>query len=160
MKIKKICDDCSVWSSSMKIIIRLCTLFAIIIFQTACTAQDANVDIEIQCDSFYQNPHQAGSLDVRMGEEFTINLCSNPSTGFQWIEEITISDSDIVEQISHEYIGPPEEGDPPPPGTSGSQLWKFKALEVGTSTLLFEYSRNWEGGEKGEWTLNLNIIVR
>ena len=144
----------------MKISKMIFTLLALSLILPACAAQGSNANIEIQCDDFYQNPHQTGSLEVGLGEEFTVNLCSNASTGFQWIDVVEISASDIVEQVSHEYVGLTEEGGPPPPGTPGSQLWKFKGLTVGTSILSFEYSREWEGGEKGEWTLDLTVTVK
>ena len=138
-------------------------LFAVSVISlllAACTVQGANTEIEIQCDEFNQNPHQTGSLEVSIGEEFIVSLCSNPSTGFQWINVAHISDPQIVEQVSHEYIGFSEKGTPPPPGTPGSQLWRFRALMSGTSTLSFEYSRDWEGGEKGEWTFVLTGTIQ
>ncbi len=144
----------------MKISKILRALFVFSLLLTACAVQGSKADIEIQCDDFAQNPHQTGSLEVGIGEEFTVNLCSNPSTGFQWIDVVEISDSEIVKQVSQEYVGPTEKGEPPPPGTPGSQLWIFKALTGGTSTLSFEYSRDWEGGEKGEWTLDLTVTVK
>jgi predicted secreted protein len=143
----------------MKISKRLYALFFFLLL-AACASQSSNADIEIQCDDFYQNPHQTGSLEISVGEEFTVILCSNASTGFQWIEVVEISDLDIVEQVSHKHISPSEKDEPFPPGTPGSQLWKFKALTSGTSILSFEYSRDWEGGEKGEWTLDLTVTVK
>jgi len=144
----------------MKLLKKVFALFVFPLILSTCAAQDLEADIEIQCDDFYQNSHQTGSLEVSVEEEFTINLCSNASTGFQWIEMAVISDPSMLEQTSHEYIGHPEQGDPPPPGTPGSQLWKFKALRGGTSTLSFEYGRDWEGGEKGAWTFNLTVRVK
>ena len=143
----------------MKMIKNIFTLFVFFLFFSACTSQGSTADIDMQCDDFFQDPHQTGSLEVGIGEEFTVNLCSNASTGFQWIDVVEISDPDIVEQVSHEYIEPSEKDDPPP-GTAGSQLWKFKALTSGTSTISFEYSRDWEGGEKGEWTLDLTVTIK
>jgi predicted secreted protein len=144
----------------MKIVKMVFALLALFLILPACANQGSNANIEIQCDDFYQNPHQTGSLEVGVGEEFTVNLCSNASTGFQWIDVVEISDSAIVAQVSHKYISPTEKGDPPPLGTPGSQLWQFKALTGGTSSLSFEYSRDWEGGEKGEWTLDLTVTVK
>ncbi len=36
----------------------------------------------------------------------------------------------------------------------------FKALKKGSSTIYLEYSRPWEGGEKGEWTCTVNVVVK
>ena len=49
---------------------------------------------------------------------------------------------------------------PPPPGTAGQEIWTFKALRPGTSTISMDYSRPWEGGEKGEWTFKLTVVVK
>jgi hypothetical protein len=32
-------------------------------------------------------------------------------------------------------------------------------MEKGTAQVSMEYSRPWEGGEQGEWTLGLTVIV-
>jgi predicted secreted protein len=141
---------------SLKILSALLVFFFLL---SACASQGSPA-IEIPCEDFYENPHITDSLEVGVDEDFIINLCSNASTGFQWIEMVDISDLGVVEQISHEYIGPSEEGDPPPPGTPGSQMWTFKARQEGTSLLAFEYSRDWEGGEKGEWTFVLTVVVK
>ena len=138
--------------------LRMIIYFVIpLILLSACASKGS---IEISCDEFYENPHLTKSIEVGVGDEIVVNLCSNASTGFQWIEIVDISDPGILEQISHEYISPPEKGEPPPPGTPGSQMWTFKALKEGESVLSFEYSRNWEGGEKGAWTYVLTVEVR
>ncbi|MFC1983316.1 protease inhibitor I42 family protein, partial [Chloroflexota bacterium] len=62
-------------------------------------------------------------------------------------------------QVQHEFIGQESEP-PPPPGTPGQEVWTFKALKKGTTTVFMEYSRPWEGGEKGEWTFNLTVTVK
>jgi len=36
----------------------------------------------------------------------------------------------------------------------------FQTLEPGSSTIYLEYSRPWEGGEKGEWTFTLDVVVK
>jgi len=64
----------------------------------------------------------------------------------------------LVEQF-HEFVSP-ESKSPPPPGTPGQEVWTFKALKVGESVISVDYSRSWEGGEKGEWTFVLNVLVK
>jgi predicted secreted protein len=51
----------------------------------------------------------------------------------------------------------PGRGPPPPPGTPGQEVWTFNALKAGESTISLDYS--WLGGEKGEWTFVLNVVV-
>lgn len=98
-------------------------------------------------------------VEVAAGGSITVMLESNPTTGFQWSEEAQISDTEILKQVGHEFIGPESEP-PPPPGTPGQEVWKFEALKQGTATIYMEYSRPWEGGEKAEWTYTLAVTVK
>lgn len=123
----------------------------------ACTSTQT---IEISCDAFYENPHRVGEVEVVEGDKFSMSLCSNPSTGFQWSEQASIGDQAVVEQVDHEFLGPPEKDQPPPPGTPGTEVWTFHAIASGETTITVEYSRPWEGGEKGEWTYRLAILVK
>jgi predicted secreted protein len=86
-----------------------------------------------------------------------VTLCSNPSTGFQWSENAEISDPAVLGQYRHEFL--PNEGNGVV-GAAGSDVWKFRSLKKGTSGIHFEHSRPWEGGEKGEWTLELVVTVK
>lgn len=85
-----------------------------------------------------------------------MTLCSNPTTGFQWSESAKISDQTMLRQAAHKFV--PPEGDVP--GAAGQEVWTFKAPKKGTATLSMEYSRLWEGGEKGEWTFKLTVVVK
>jgi len=115
--------------------------------------------VEVPIDDFMNQKHVSGQVEVATGESFTVTLGSNPTTGFQWAEEAQISDPGVLKQVSHEFIGPESEP-PPPPGTPGQEVWTFEALEKGTTTVSMEYGRPWEGGEKGEWTFNLTVVVK
>ena len=131
------------------------------ILTSACGALGPGKSIEINCDEFYETPHiLSDTVEVKAGDEFSVNLCSNPTTGFQWLEEVENSAPDVVAQISHEFGEAPEKGKPAPLGNPSGQIWTFQALKNGTSTLSFEYSRNWEGGEKGAWTYKLTLEVK
>ena len=115
--------------------------------------------VEVSCDEFNDNPHINQMLEVQVGETFEVKLCSNPSTGFRWSEEAQISDPAVLQQEDHKFIGP-ESKPPPPPGTPGQEMWTFKALKKGSSIIYLEYSRPWEGGEQGEWTCTVNVVVK
>lgn len=117
------------------------------------------VSVAVTCDDFMNQKHISKQFEIQTGGSLTVTLCSNPTTGFQWTEEAQISDTGVLKQVQHEFIGPESEP-PPPPGTPGQEVWTFEALKEGTSTVFLEYSRPWEGGEKGEWTYTLTVIVK
>ena len=117
------------------------------------------VSVAVTCDDFMNQQHISKQFEIQAGGVLTVTLCSNPTTGFQWAEEAQISDTGVLKQVDHEFIGPESEP-PPPPGTPGQEVWTFEALEKGTTTVSMEYGRPWEGGEKGEWTFNLTVVVR
>jgi inhibitor of cysteine peptidase len=135
------------------------TAIAVSMFLVACAAPSQKAWVEVSCDEFYDNHHINTMLEVQVGETFEVTLCSNPSTGFQWSENAQISDTAVLGQEDHKFIGSESEP-PPPPGTPGQEVWTFKALKEGSSTIFFEYSRPWEGGEKGEWTCTVTVVVK
>ncbi len=123
--------------------------------------EEEEVEIEasvaVSCDEFASANHTSRELEIVAGDLLMITLCSNPTTGFEWSETANISDTSILEQVSHEFISP--QGDPPPPpGTPGQEVWVFRALEAGTSTVYMEYSRP-QGGEEAVWTFELTVTV-
>jgi inhibitor of cysteine peptidase len=147
--------------SKSKLLLLILSLSLISTLFVACTAADdqtSKARVEITCDEFSSNPHLNQSLEVRAGEIFEVRLCSNPTTGFQWSEDAQISDTTVSKQENHEFIGP--ESELAPPGTPSQEIWTFKALKQGSSTIYLEYSRPWESGEKGEWTLTVDVTVK
>jgi len=112
--------------------------------------------VDVSCDDFYKQQHISKEVEVTVGDSFTATLCSNPTTGFLWSESAQISDLTILQQTDHKFV--PPEGDVP--GAAGEEVWTFKALKRGTSEISMEYSRPWEGGEKGEWTFVLTVVAK
>lgn len=112
--------------------------------------------IEVCYNEFMSQQHITKYLEVNHPGALTISLTSNPTTGFQW-GEVEISDEWVIYQTEHNFI-PPE--DTEVVGVSGKDAWCFKTLNRSTSTLKFEYSQPWEGGEKGLWTFELTITVK
>ena len=139
--------------------ILMLTAIIVSILLVACATPGQKAWVEVTSDEFNDNHHVNQILEVQTGETFEVRLGSNPTTGFQWSEEAQISDTGVTIQEGHEFIGPESEP-PPPPGTPGQEVWTFKALKKGSSTIYLEYSRSWEGGEKGEWTCTVNVIVK
>ena len=136
-------------------LILICALAALSLCLFACTSKQAS--LEISCDEFMKDQHFTWEVQVNPGDSVTVTLCSNPTTGFQWSESAQISDQTVLEQVDHKFI-PPEAKNIE--GAAGKEVWTFKALKEGASTISMEYSRPWEGGEKGEWTFVLTVIVK
>ncbi len=112
--------------------------------------------IQVSCDDFGKQQHVSKAVNVAVGDTFAVTLCSNATTGFQWPESAQISDPTVVQQTDHKFVSPGTGF----VGAPGKEVWTFKALKKGTSTVSLEYSRPWEGGEKGEWTFNLTVVVK
>ena len=139
-------------------LILTCIVAAISVFLFACSPATKQVSVEASCDDFMKQHHISKEVKVSVDGSLTVTLCSNPTTGFQW-ESAKITDQTVLEQVAHEFVSPESEP-PPPPGTPGQEIWTFKALKKGTSTISVEYSRPWEGGEKAEWTFVLVVVVK
>ena len=143
--------------------ILMLTIIVVSMLLAACAAPGQKAWVEVTCDDFNDNNHIKSDqmLEVHIGETepFEVKLCFNPTTGFQWSEKAQISDPAVLQQEDHKFIGPESEP-PPPPGTPGQEVWTFKALKQGSSTIFFEYSQPREGGEKGEWTCTVNVLVK
>ena len=95
-------------------------------------------------------------VTLAAGDTLTVTLDSNPTTGYSWTENANISDRIIAQQIDHKYQ---------PPGTSalgagGKEIWTFKALKAGTSTISMEYRRPFETGVAPAKTFTLTLAVK
>jgi len=112
--------------------------------------------ISIPIEAFSDQPHIDAVMNAAVGEQLTVTLGSNPTTGFQWCEEAEISDESVVQQTRHISIGP---GIDKPPGTSGEEIWTFKALKKGTAIINLKYSRDWEEKD-AEWTVTITANIK
>jgi len=100
-------------------------------------------------------PH-AETIEVTVGEEFTISLDSNPTTGYSW--ELTGPLPAWLELIGSEYIPTPT--DPPMVGSGGIEEWTFRANAAGTATITFEYRRPWEEDQPPAERKTFVIVAR
>jgi len=134
---------------------------ALALLLLACSSGPKQTAVEISCDEFTNQKNITRQVEVGTGDTLTVTLCSNQSTGFAWPISAQISDLTILQQTDHKYVVPEAKGTTPPvTGAAGTEVWTFKALKKGTSTIDVEYSRPWEGGEKGEWTFRLTVVVK
>jgi len=140
-------------------LILTCAMVTISLCLCACSLAPKQVSVEASCDDFMSDQHISKEVEVAVDGSLTVTLCSNPSTGFQWSESAQISNHTVLEQVDHKFMSPKREP-PPPPGTPGQEVWTFKALKEGTSTVSMEYSRPWESGAKATWTFVLTVVVK
>ena len=112
-------------------------------------------DVCIPIGEFPNQPHIDVVMSTVVGGELTVTLGSNPTTGFQWLEDAEISDESIIKQVSHKFVGP---GIDKPPGTPGEEVWTFKALKKGTVTILLKYSRS--RNDAGLWAVSITATIR
>jgi predicted secreted protein len=143
--------------------IRATLLFSLVITAltlfTCCSSSDydflRDVKVELGYEDFTKQPQYSGSVKVGVGGKLTVVLFSNPTTGYSWSESAQISDQAVLQQTSHTFL-PPETDQT---GAGGKEVWTFKALGWGMSTVYLEYGRPLEGGEKKGWTFNLTVFV-
>jgi len=77
-------------------------------------------------------------INTGVGQEFAIELASNPTTGYSWGVDF---DSKILSQVSKDYSS---SAPPGMVGAGGSDKFVFKALAAGTTDLKFKYYRSFE----------------
>lgn len=78
---------------------------------------------------------------VEKGEEFTIALESNPSTGYRWrlggeLDEKVVT----LQKVEYEEPGAERLGQP------GEEKWTFKAQGLGRAEIVMTYARPWKEG--------------
>jgi len=117
------------------------------------------LSVNVSWDDFKKEQHISKEVEVPVDGPLTITLYSCPAEGRQW-SEAQISDQTVLQQTGHQLVMPEREP-PPPPGTPGQEIWTFKILKKGTSTIFMEYTHPWEGGEKEPMlTFALTVVVK
>jgi hypothetical protein len=66
-----------------------------------CAVASEQGSINLTCDDFMSQKHILGELSVKAGDSFTVTLCANPTTGFQW-ESAVISDPSVLTETNHQ----------------------------------------------------------
>ncbi|KAK2960383.1 putative inhibitor of cysteine peptidase [Blattamonas nauphoetae] len=88
-------------------------------------------------------PHR---MRKAVGEEFTIDLVSNPSTGYSWYikdyDKEAKHDNDAVVLVNEKFLSSYEASTLD--GSPSKQLFTFLARANGEQTLVLEYKRAWE----------------
>ena len=115
--------------------------------------------IELSTDDFMAQNHITKDIELIRPGSLIVSLGANPTTGFQWGETAEISEPAVVAQVSHNFVEP-QAGGEPVVGAPGKDVWVFDSQKEGAATIKISYGRSWEGGEKDEWTLTINVTVK
>jgi len=94
--------------------------------------------------------------EIAVGGILSVNLESNPTTGFKW-ELASITDDTVLKEEGHGFIAP-ESG--APSGTSGKEVWTFRGLKKGKSIIGMEYRRPWEQDVEPDKVFVLTVVVK
>jgi inhibitor of cysteine peptidase len=96
-------------------------------------------------------------VQLERGQILVITLESNPSTGYRW--EVVESEESIVQQKGEAVFKSSDTRDSPPPGTGGTETFRFEARSAGDVALKLVYHRSWEEGVEPLETFTLQVEV-
>ncbi len=96
------------------------------------------------------------TIAIGINQEFIIALGSNPTTGYTWQASYDEAMLELVGGES-EYL-PGKKAQEGLVGAGGTELFRFKVLQTGTTEITLVYKQPWEGGSTGEtkvFTINI-----
>jgi predicted secreted protein len=115
-----------------------------------------SIQIEFTYDQLLNQKHITQTIEVALPGSLIVILGSNRTTGYQWRENAVIGDLVILNQYSHQFVEPQTVM----MGVAGKEVFVFKTLVNGISTIQLQYSRPWESSEQSEWTVDLIVVVK
>lgn len=120
-------------------------LLLTILIATACAQPPPTVHL----------PHPNEPLEVGKGEQLSFTLDANPTTGFTWQLAAPL-DETVIALVSHDYQPP----DTSRVGAGGTDVWTFKAVGTGRTTITLEYRRPWEKDVPPADRKTYSVVVR
>ena len=98
---------------------------------------------------------QSKPIQFKAGTSFTITLRANMSTGYQW-QLAEPLDETMLQLVGTEYIPYRTQR----LGADGKQLFTFKALRPGETSIFFKYVREGEKDKPPEKEQTINISIK
>ncbi len=92
---------------------------------------------------------------VKVGQEFTIRLQSNATTGYKW-QFAKPPDENFLKLLRSDYKHPASKL----VGAGGEEIWTFKALTEGKTTIELNYVRPWEKDTKPAQSTNFVVVIK
>ena len=135
-------------------IIALATLLILTLPLFSCIVNSELIEVSVSCEDFAANPRSTiNDFEIGVGDKITVKLCSNATTGFSW--DYIMTGDEAVKEENHDF----EEPDSDLVGVAGTEVWTFEGIKAGTTVIDMEYSQQWAGGMKAEWTYKMTITV-
>lgn len=98
----------------------------------------------------------AKPIDAKTGNEFSITLDSNPTTGYRWQLAKPLDES-LVKLVGNEYQEPESSG---AVGAGGKEIWTFKAVAEGKTAIAMKYVRSWEKNQPPAKRAKFEVVIR
>lgn len=129
----------------------LCLIFLTLFFALSCeTAATDRIRPISREEIIYYSTHDSNKRDdkknpqpvleiKKVGDEWSVSLDENPTTGFLWT--LKTNNGDLAE--INEFYSASENQDNLL-GMGGKRVWKIKAVKTGMLELHFTYARPWE----------------
>jgi inhibitor of cysteine peptidase len=92
--------------------------------------------LQVAMDEVLKQKTITQNVTLAVGNTLKVQLGSNYSTPYRWTADARIGDSSIVQQTSHQFVKPSTDAY----GAPGTEVWMFKALKPGTTTISTDYS--------------------
>ncbi len=99
-------------------------------------------------------------IATSVGAEFTIELEANPTTGYQW-QLLKPLDGKFLEAAGNRYAANAQPaGREPMVGVGGKEVWTFKALRAGETSIEMKYVRPWEKDTPPVKTAVFKVVIK
>ena len=89
-----------------------------------------------------------------VGDEFSIRLPDNPSTGYSWHFKTVPASQQVISLISNQFHAPKTKS----VGAGGERSFFWQAVTVGSVEVYGFYKRPWSGSQK-EPSVSYKIVV-
>lgn len=126
---------------------------ALALFLSACGDDDDDAAAEVQLTQ----ADSGKTVSLARGGTLIVALTSNPSTGYAW--SVVSPEPKNLELDGEPKFVPPGSTSPVV-GAAGTQVFTFKAVATGKSTLRMEYRRSFEPNEPAQGTFTVEVEVK
>ena len=93
------------------------------------------------------------TVQIKPGEVYTLELPSNPSTGYTWTFNLKVSQIITIKEVSD---GRPSDT----PGASHETIFEIKGIQKGNVKVTFTYQRVWEKDIAPKETKRITVKVK